>query len=162
METLYLVLILVFGSAALISLPFCLKAKRKLPGVICALSGLLVIVFAALSLFSQSGDSARSDEQKNYVTVTKSESTSARNYFERSVRTSEKASESDKQISDAETNSAVQSERKTVYITKTGEKYHYTYPCGNGIFYECPLQEAIDRGLEPCKRCVLNQKTDTD
>ena len=161
MEKLYLVLILVFGAAALISLLFCLKLKRKLPGVICALSGLLVIVFAVLSLFNQSGDSAHSDKQKSYVTVTKSESTSARNYSERSVRTSAKSSVTDKQ-SDAETTSAEQSKNKTVYITKTGKKYHYTYPCGNGIFYECPLQEAINRGLEPCKRCVLNQKTDTD
>lgn len=161
MEKLYLVLILVFGSAALISLPFCLKSKRKPPGVICALSGLLVIVFAVLSLFNQSGDSARSAQQKSYVTVTKSESTSARNYSERQVKTSAEPSQSDKQ-SDTETTSAVQSKNKTVYITKTGKKYHYTYPCGGGTFYECPLQEAIDRGLEPCKRCVLNQKTDTD
>lgn len=161
MEKLYLVLILVFGAAALISLPFFLKSKQKSPGVICALSGLLVIVFAVLSLFNQSGDSAHSDEQKSYVTVTKSESASARNYSERSVRTSAKSSVTDKQ-SDAETTSAEQSKNKTVYITKTGKKYHYTYPCGNGIFYECPLQEAKDRGLEPCKRCVLNQKTDTD
>ena len=161
MEKLYLILILVFGAAALISLPFCLKLKKKLPGIVCALSGLLVIVFAVLSLFNQSGDSARSDQQKSYVTVTKSESTSARNYSERQVKNSAESLKENKQ-SDAQTTSSAQSERKTVYITKTGKKYHYTYPCGNGIFYECPLQEAIDRGLEPCKRCVLNQKTDTD
>ena len=161
MEKLYLVLILVFGAAALISLLFCLKLKRKLPGIICSLSGLLVIVFAVLSLFNQSDDSARSTQQRSYVTVTKAENSSAKNYSERSVRTSAKSSVADKQ-SDAETTSAEQSKNKTVYITKTGKKYHYTYPCGNGVFYECPLQEAIDRGLEPCKRCVLNQKTDTD
>ncbi len=43
-----------------------------------------------------------------------------------------------------------------VYYTKTGEKYHYENPCGRGTYYPCTLQEALNMGLEPCSKCVLN------
>ncbi len=42
----------------------------------------------------------------------------------------------------------------TVYITRKGTKYHYDINCGDNEFYECELSQAINRGLEPCKRCV--------
>ncbi|HIR10911.1 MAG TPA: hypothetical protein IAB30_01780 [Candidatus Fimenecus excrementavium] len=44
----------------------------------------------------------------------------------------------------------------TVYITRTGEKYHYENPCGNGTYYPISLAEAKDRGYEPCEKCVLH------
>lgn len=44
---------------------------------------------------------------------------------------------------------------RTVYITKTGKKYHYANPCGKGTYYPCSLAEARSRGLEPCGKCVL-------
>lgn len=44
---------------------------------------------------------------------------------------------------------------RTVYITKTGKKYHYANPCGKGTYYPCSLAEAQSRGLEPCGKCVL-------
>lgn len=47
-------------------------------------------------------------------------------------------------------------EKITVYITKTGEKYHYENPCGNGTYYPISLAEAKDRGYEPCEKCVLH------
>ncbi|MGN1478349.1 MAG: hypothetical protein ACI4XH_01160 [Acutalibacteraceae bacterium] len=160
MEKLYLILIIVFALTALISLLFSLKTKSKSPGVICALSGLLVIVFAVLSLFNFSTDSSTANQKKYYVTVTKFESTSAKNYSERKVKTSGASDDSKEQPSAAESETTAgksntnQNLQKIVYITKTGKKYHYTYPCGNGTFYECSLEEAISKGLEPCKRCV--------
>lgn len=45
-------------------------------------------------------------------------------------------------------------EHKIVYITKTGDKYHYSYNCSDSDFYECTLEQALERGLEPCGRCV--------
>ena len=45
---------------------------------------------------------------------------------------------------------------RTVYITKTGKKYHYANPCGKGTYYPCSLAEAQSRGLEPCGKCVLH------
>lgn len=43
---------------------------------------------------------------------------------------------------------------RIVYITKTGQKYHYSYNCSDVDFYECTLSEALEMGLEPCGNCV--------
>lgn len=43
-----------------------------------------------------------------------------------------------------------------VYITRTGKRYHYENPCGNGTYYACTLSEALRRGLTPCEKCVLH------
>lgn len=45
---------------------------------------------------------------------------------------------------------------RTIYATPTGEKYHYASPCGRGTYYKCTWDEVEERGLEPCKKCVLN------
>lgn len=44
----------------------------------------------------------------------------------------------------------------TVYVTATGEKYHYENPCGNGTYYPSTLADAKARGLTPCDKCVLH------
>lgn len=41
-----------------------------------------------------------------------------------------------------------------IYFTATGKKYHYENPCGNGTYYPCTLQEALEKGLTPCAKCV--------
>lgn len=41
-----------------------------------------------------------------------------------------------------------------VYYTRTGKKYHYDDNCNGGTYYECTLEEALSRGLEPCGKCV--------
>ncbi len=43
-----------------------------------------------------------------------------------------------------------------IYFTETGKKYHYENPCGNGTYYPCTLQEALEKGLTPCGKCVLH------
>lgn len=40
----------------------------------------------------------------------------------------------------------------TVYVTKTGSKYH-AYKCGNGTYYATTLSDALARGLSPCSKC---------
>ena len=42
----------------------------------------------------------------------------------------------------------------TIYVTPTGEKYHYSGNCNGGTYIESTLEEALSRGLEPCKKCV--------
>ena len=39
-----------------------------------------------------------------------------------------------------------------VMITRTGECYH-THKCGNGNYFWVTLEEALSRGLRPCKKC---------
>lgn len=43
---------------------------------------------------------------------------------------------------------------RPVYITRTGEKYHYDSACNGGTYYEVTLQTALDMGLAPCDKCV--------
>lgn len=43
---------------------------------------------------------------------------------------------------------------RTVYITKTGKKYHYDSSCNGGTYYASTLSEAKARGLTPCEKCV--------
>lgn len=46
------------------------------------------------------------------------------------------------------------SEDKTVYITRTGSKYHYDSSCNGGTYYAVKLSEATAKGLTPCAKCV--------
>jgi len=46
------------------------------------------------------------------------------------------------------------SSHSTVYITRTGKRYHYNPNCGKGKYFEATLQEALSRGLTPCNKCV--------
>lgn len=40
----------------------------------------------------------------------------------------------------------------TVYITRTGSKYH-THKCGNGTYYASSLSSAKEMGLDACSKC---------
>lgn len=42
-----------------------------------------------------------------------------------------------------------------IYVTETGDKYHYSGTCNGGTYYEATLAEAMGRGLTPCDKCVL-------
>lgn len=42
----------------------------------------------------------------------------------------------------------------TVFITKSGSKYHFSSNCGNGTYFESSLEEALAKGLTPCKKCA--------
>ena len=44
----------------------------------------------------------------------------------------------------------------TVYITKSGSKYHYENPCGNGTYSPISLADAKARGYTACEKCVLH------
>lgn len=41
-----------------------------------------------------------------------------------------------------------------IYITRTGQKYHYDNTCNGGTYWEVPLSTALGFGLEPCDKCV--------
>lgn len=48
----------------------------------------------------------------------------------------------------------VKSVSHTVYITKTGKRYHYDNHCNGGTYYKSTLAEAKRLGLTPCEKCV--------
>jgi len=43
---------------------------------------------------------------------------------------------------------------RTIYVTKTGKRYHYDGSCNGGTYYASTLENALARGLTPCKKCV--------
>ncbi len=41
-----------------------------------------------------------------------------------------------------------------IYRTKSGSKFHYLNPCGNGTYFECSEEDIVKYGLEPCEKCA--------
>lgn len=45
---------------------------------------------------------------------------------------------------------------KIIYITDTGQRYHYDNHCNGGTYHPGTWEEVRRRNLTPCSRCVLN------
>lgn len=45
-------------------------------------------------------------------------------------------------------------ESQTVYISKTGSKYHLNPACSKGNYSAASLSDALKKGLTPCKKCA--------
>ena len=43
---------------------------------------------------------------------------------------------------------------QSVYITRTGKKYHYDGTCNGGTYWPVPFDTAVGMGLGPCDKCV--------
>lgn len=48
-------------------------------------------------------------------------------------------------------------DHSSVYITRTGKRYHYDSHCNGGTFWPVPLDTAEAFGLTPCDKCVLTR-----
>lgn len=57
-------------------------------------------------------------------------------------------------VSDKDNSENLTKKSKTVYITPTGKKYHYSKSCGSGNYIAITLEEAEKKGYKPCKKCV--------
>lgn len=49
---------------------------------------------------------------------------------------------------------ASESQSRTVYITPTGKRYHYDNNCNDGTYIPSTMDEALAKGLTPCKKCA--------
>ena len=49
---------------------------------------------------------------------------------------------------------ASESQGRTVYITPTGKRYHYDNNCNGGTYIPSTMDEALAKGLTPCKKCA--------
>ena len=47
-----------------------------------------------------------------------------------------------------------QTDERTIYITRTGKRYHYDPHCNGGVYIPSTLEEALSMGLTPCKKCA--------
>ena len=54
----------------------------------------------------------------------------------------------------SETYSNTENNSNAVYKTPTGKRYHYSATCGGKNSTETTLEQAIESGLTPCKKCV--------
>ena len=45
-------------------------------------------------------------------------------------------------------------ELRTIYMTRTGKKYHFDGTCNGGDYFETTLEQALKIGLEPCDKCI--------
>lgn len=68
--------------------------------------------------------------------------------------TSTQTTPSNTQTSTSTTTPTESSTNKTVYVTKTGKRYHYDNNCNGSTYYPSTLSEAQSRGLTPCNKCV--------
>lgn len=66
----------------------------------------------------------------------------------------EKARIAAEKAAQAESAKATTSQGRTIYVTATGKKYHYSGSCNGGTYYASTLEKALARGLTPCKKCV--------
>lgn len=60
----------------------------------------------------------------------------------------EKAAQASQSASSSSENS------RTVYVTPTGSKYHYSSSCNGGSYSATTLDKALARGLKPCGKCT--------
>ena len=68
--------------------------------------------------------------------------------------TSPQTTPSNTQTSTSTTTPTQSSTNKTVYVTKTGKRYHYDNNCNGGTYYLSTLADALAHGLTPCNKCV--------
>ncbi len=122
-----------------------MNIKRVLPAVLAAL------IFSGCT-------SQEFNEPKKYVLV--SSAVTSENE-ETNIETKKlpketdtKAITKDSSSSERETDENVIKESTEVYYTKTGKRYHTSESCAGKTALVCTLDEALEKGLTPCKKCV--------
>lgn len=153
MNKLLLLLIAAVCTALSVTLVISLKKKSRVLTAVCVLLAMAATVLAVCSL-AGAGTGGSDEMITSYVTVGKYKTTE----MERSTRSTKNHEASSKaadtQSAKQQTASGDNASHETVYITKNGKKYHYSYTCGKGTYYECPYEEALKKGYEPCQKCV--------
>ena len=104
-------------------------------------------------------DSDSTEELQSQIDALQSENTKLTEENEKLAAQSASASNSSKSFPDATVSSGADApsqpadtDSQIVLVTKTGSKYH-NHKCGNGTYYEATLEDALARGLTPCKKC---------
>ncbi len=88
------------------------------------------------------------------------ESISEQNNTETSTNSPTPEKSNEKTTTNPSTNKSSENENDlassggTVYVTKTGKKYHYDSNCNGGTYIQSTLSAAEAKGLTPCKKCA--------
>lgn len=142
MIELFLVLIIISAFICVFSVIIGISSKKKVFPLVSVCCGVLIMALAFCCAIELREEKSTQNEIKETVKIT----TSA---HDKNIKKNTEKSE----IHAAEKTEAYD-ENRIVYITKTGEKYHFSYNCSDADFYECTLKEALELGLEPCGRCT--------
>ncbi|MBS7176663.1 MAG: hypothetical protein KH056_10870, partial [Clostridiales bacterium] len=97
------------------------------------------------------------ENQSKKQTASKSTSDSSKKSSSKSSSSSSSGKKESSKSNSSSSSSKKESNKsnsKTVYITKTGKRYHYNGNCNGGTYIKSTLSEAKARGLTPCKKCV--------
>lgn len=97
-------------------------------------------------IYVQTKDKATTSE-KIKVVVKEKETTTAT-----TTSTTEKTTQSTTKITT--TVQEVQEYSRTVYITPTGKRYHFSSSCGGKNSYAVSIESAKSQGLTPCQKCA--------
>ena len=113
-------------------------------------------IVAARSKYDSAPDEIK-EFVDNYEDLTNAESTyQTLKQNEETKKTSSKSSSGSNNSVSSDNSSKDNSKPKsrTVYVTKSGKRYHYDNQCNGGTYYESTLSDAKARGLTPCKKCI--------
>ena len=151
MNKLLLLLIAAVCTALSVTLVISLKKKSRVLTAVCALLATAATVLAVCSLAGV-GTGGSDEMITSYVTVGKYKTTEMKKST-RSTKNHEASSKAaDTQSAEQQAASGDNANHEIVYITKNGKKYHYSYTCGKGTYYECPYKEALEKGYEPSQK----------
>ena len=153
MNKLLLLLIAAVCTALSVTLVISLKKKSRVLTAVCALLATAATVLAVCSLAGV-GTGGSDEMITSYVTVGKYKTTEMERLTRSTKNHKASSKAADTQSAEQQTASGDNASHETVYITKNGKKYHYSYTCGKGTYYECPYEEALEKGYEPCQKCV--------
>ncbi len=154
----FLTAIIILAFICVVTVIIGINSRKLLYPTVSVFCGVIIIALALCCVIETEPADSGELSSKAYIPVTGSENKSTETKAEEKI--SDKTGSKDKprvKIKSEEESPTVNKPddmNKTVYITKTGSKYHYSYFCSSPDFYECSLEQALARGLEPCGKCV--------
>lgn len=175
MINLFLTLIIIFAFICILTVIIGIKSQKTLYPMVSVICGVMIIAFAFCCAIETESPDSEEVPSKAFIPASEYESGNAGTDLVKESATRKAAAaeahtqaeeEDEFELEDDAEKEEIPVERviteedapddmsRTVYITKTGTKYHYSYFCSNTDFYECTLEQALARGLEPCKKCV--------
>ena len=123
--------------------------KRDLvDGLITVLAVLAAFVFSMSSAFAVGGIIAYGDGLPSLLALVTEEEAA------QSVKEDPAPSGGTNQSQAAPTQEPAEQPAETVYVTPTGDRYHYRNNCTAGKYSPTTLGKAKAAGLTPCKRCA--------
>ena len=122
---------------------------------LCGLLAALVMIAACGCLPAAQNQAESSGEQEAVTTTTTTEATTTTT--EATTTTTRKPTTTTQKqavVTQKPTTQAPTEQSITVYVTKTGKRWHLSSSCNGGTYTPTTKEAAEARGLTPCKKCA--------